>query len=54
MNFGKVFKYSFNLVISMAEFDKFAENYSDIHKKAVSLSGEDDLFFVELKIKLLK
>lgn len=36
------------------EFDKFAENYSCIHKKSILLSGEDLIYFAEYKIKDLK
>ncbi len=37
-----------------ATFDQFAQNYEDVHAKSIALSGEESIFFVELKIKLLR
>ncbi len=36
-----------------AIFDQFAQNYEDVHTKSIALSGEESIFFVELKMKLL-
>ena len=36
-----------------ATFDQFAQNYEDVHNESITLSGEESIFFVELKIKLL-
>lgn len=36
-----------------AIFDQFAQNYEDVHTKSITLSGEESIFFVELKMKLL-
>ncbi|HWQ27122.1 MAG TPA: class I SAM-dependent methyltransferase [Chlorobaculum sp.] len=37
----------------MAVFDKYADNYDEGHKKAVSLSGYDPSYFDEYKVKIL-
>jgi SAM-dependent methyltransferase len=37
----------------MAVFDKFADNYDEGHKKAVSLSGFEPSYFDEYKIRIL-
>lgn len=37
----------------MAVFDKYADNYDEGHKKAVSLSGYEPSFFDEYKIRIL-
>ena len=37
----------------MAVFDKYADNYDEGHKKAVSMSGYDPSYFDEYKIKIL-
>lgn len=37
--------------MSRAEFDRFADNYKEIHLKAISPFGEKDDFFAEYKIQ---
>lgn len=36
------------------EFNKFAEEYEAIHNKSISFAGEESMFFVELKVKLMQ
>jgi len=42
------------LVTERAEFDQYAEQYSDLHKKNIALSGESPDYFSEYKIRDLK
>lgn len=37
-----------------AEFDQFAKNYQDIHKKNIRISGFDPSYFDEMKLQKLK
>jgi ubiquinone/menaquinone biosynthesis C-methylase UbiE len=37
----------------VAEFDKFAADYSNLHKENISITGEDPEFFSEYKIKIM-
>jgi ubiquinone/menaquinone biosynthesis C-methylase UbiE len=36
------------------EFDDFAKDYREIHKKNLAISGADSFYFAEMKVKLLQ